>query len=66
VIVRVNGDSQEVTENASVMDLLQQLNLNTTHVAVEVNRELIPREQHQQYRLSAGDQLEIVTLVGGG
>lgn len=66
MIVRVNGDSQEVTENASVMDLLQQLNLNTTHVAVEVNRELIPREQHQQYRLSAGDQLEIVTLVGGG
>ena len=47
-------------------DLLQLLELNAAHVAVEVNRELIPREQHQQYRLSAGDQLEIVTLVGGG
>jgi len=66
VIVSVNGDSQEVTENASVTDLLQLLELNSAHVAVEVNRELIPREQHQQYRLSAGDQLEIVTLVGGG
>jgi len=66
VIVSVNGDSQEVTENASVTDLLQLLELNAAHVAVEVNRELIPREQHQQYRLSAGDQLEIVTLVGGG
>ncbi len=66
MIVSVNGDSQEVTENASVTDLLQLLELNAAHVAVEVNRELIPREQHQQYRLSAGDQLEIVTLVGGG
>lgn len=66
MIVSVNGDSQEVTENASVTDLLQLLELNSAHVAVEVNRELIPREQHQQYRLSAGDQLEIVTLVGGG
>ncbi|MBM98528.1 MAG: thiamine biosynthesis protein ThiS [Planctomycetaceae bacterium] len=66
MIVSVNGDSQEVMENASVADLLQLLELNAAHVAVEVNRELIPREQHQQYRLSAGDQLEIVTLVGGG
>ena len=66
MIVSVNGDSQEVMENASVTDLLQLLELNAAHVAVEVNRELIPREQHQQYRLSAGDQLEIVTLVGGG
>ena len=66
MIVSVNGDSQEVTENASVTDLLQLLELNAAHVAVEVNRELIPREQHQQYRLSAADQLEIVTLVGGG
>ncbi|MCP4190331.1 MAG: sulfur carrier protein ThiS [Planctomycetaceae bacterium] len=66
MIVRVNGDQTEMIDGATIAQLLDRLNLNASHVAVEVNLELIPRERHLQFRLSAGDQLEIVTLVGGG
>ena len=66
MIVNVNGDKTEVVDGASIAQLLEQLALNANQVAVEVNLELIPRERHSQFRLSVGDQLEIVTLVGGG
>jgi sulfur carrier protein len=49
-----------------VADLLVALNLPTTRVAVEVNRQLVRRAAHASHRLAAGDQVEVVTLVGGG
>ena len=42
------------------------LGLADTYVAVEVNLELVPRQDHARHRLAEGDRLEIVTLVGGG
>ena len=66
VIVRVNGAQTEVADGSTLAQLFDRLRLNANHVAVEVNLELIPRERHLQFCLSAGDQLEIVTLVGGG
>lgn len=50
----------------SLDQLLQQLSLQANHVAVEVNMELIPRTKHSEYELQPGDELEIVTLAGGG
>ena len=46
--------------------LLEELNLTGKPVAVEVNLELVPRQQHAGHRLAESDRLEIVTLVGGG
>src|SRR4051812_45299100 len=50
----------------TVAELIGQLALKPEHVAVEVNRGLVPRARHAEVRVSAGDVLEIVTLVGGG
>jgi sulfur carrier protein len=49
-----------------VAGLLDELRLTGKPVAVEVNLELVPRQQHGQRQLADGDRLEIVTLVGGG
>jgi thiamine biosynthesis protein ThiS len=46
--------------------LVQQLGLEPRYLAVERNRELVPRRDHERCALVEGDQLEIVTLVGGG
>jgi sulfur carrier protein len=62
----VNDQPREVAFGTTVAELLEQLNLATRHVAVEVNLQLVPRPQHAQHRLNDGDRLEIVTLVGGG
>ena len=64
--ISVNGQQRLVPDGTSLVELLTQLQLNPKLVAVEVNTELVPRERHGERVLRAGDQLEIVTLVGGG
>ena len=66
VKIIVNDQPRPIEEGTTVAGLLQQLGLAGKHVAVEVNRQLVPRQQHHQHALADGDQLEIVTLVGGG
>lgn len=64
--IRINEQSREVPVGATVADVIESLQLNPKFVAVEVNLELVPREQHPRHILADGDQLEVVTLVGGG
>jgi sulfur carrier protein len=64
--VIVNDQATELPDTATVADLLVQLALPGTRVAVEVNRQLVRRVQHSDTRLNAGDIVEVVTLVGGG
>jgi sulfur carrier protein len=49
-----------------VRGLLEHLGLTEGPVAVEVNREVVPRAEHATHRLRDGDVLEIVHFVGGG
>lgn len=62
----VNGQCRQASENTTVAELLDSLNLPRQRVAVEVNLQLVPRELHEEHLLRDGDQLEVVTLVGGG
>lgn len=64
--VTVNDQLTDLPETATVADLLATLALPGTRVAVEVNRQLVRRVQHGETRLSEGDTIEVVTLVGGG
>ena len=62
----LNGESHELREAITIAELLLQLGVQTRHVAVEVNLEILPQPEHPSYVLQEGDQLEVVTLVGGG
>ena len=64
--IRVNGQCQEQEQSLSVASLLEKLSLDPRRVAVELNRRLLPRAQFGRTALSENDELEIVTLVGGG
>ncbi|MHC4295373.1 MAG: sulfur carrier protein ThiS [Planctomycetota bacterium] len=64
--ITLNGQREEVPEQISVAQLLEQMSLEPRRVAVELNRQLIPRAQHAETKLADRDELEIVTLVGGG
>lgn len=66
VQIFVNGEPREAPADLSIADLLVALKLEPRYLAVERNRELVPRKHHAICRLGDGDQLEIVTLVGGG
>ena len=64
--ISVNGQPRSVPEGQTVAALLAELKLEPRYLAVERNRVLVPRRQHANCILEEGDQLEIVTLVGGG
>lgn len=62
----VNGEAKEFAQVSTVRDLILRLNLTGRAVAVEVNKQLIAKRQHDTHRLADGDVVELVTLVGGG
>ena len=62
----VNGESRPVRVGQTVAELLGELGLDSRQVAVERNRDIVPRAEHGQAVLADGDQLEVVTFVGGG
>ncbi len=62
----VNGEDLKLQHGANIVGLLHELQLAEKPVAVEVNRTIIPRSQHSEYVLQAGDQVEIVHAIGGG
>ena len=64
--ITVNGTPRELAGEFTLAELLVHLDLRLQQVAVEVNRQLVPRTLHQSHVLKAGDWVEIVTLVGGG
>ena len=64
--VRVNGDVLRLPEGASVAALLERLRIATPRVAVERNREIIPKAEYASTSLAPGDVLEVVEFVGGG
>lgn len=64
--IQVNGEPREVNDPLSITELLSQLELDPRYLAVERNRELVPRGDHADTQLAEGDCLEVVTLVGGG
>ena len=64
--ITLNGDDRVLTDPLTVADLLRELGLEGRPCAVERNRTVVPRMEHDSTMLAEGDQLEVVTLVGGG
>ena len=62
----VNGQERRCDDPRNVRELVVELGLGDAAVAVELNRRVVPRRQHEATALQDGDVLEIVTLVGGG
>ncbi len=66
ISIRLNGETQEVPESLTLAAFVTWLKLPADRVAVERNREIVPRARWAETPLQAGDELEVVHLVGGG
>lgn len=64
--ILLNGQPREVAKGASVGDLLAAEGYAQRKIAVEVNREIVPKSLHAQHLLRDGDRVEIVHAIGGG
>ena len=63
--ITINGEAACI-EPLSVQDYLISLAIDPRRVAVELNRDILPKAQYQTTLLQEGDTLEIVHFVGGG
>ena len=66
MLLKLNGQETTTADNCTVEALLRDQGLQNRPCAVELNREVVPRQAHAKTTLHEGDEVELVTLVGGG
>lgn len=64
--IHVNGEARTWRSGATVAELLQDLDIRTERVAVELNLEILDRATFDQRSLKDGDRIEILGFIGGG
>jgi sulfur carrier protein len=66
IALRVNGRAVELSEPTPILDYVRTLGVDPGAIAVEVNGEILERDDYAGRTLQAGDVVEIVRMVGGG
>ena len=62
----INGNPREVPAHYTAENLVEAMALGSKRIAMEVNKEIVPRSTYSQHTFQDGDQIEIVHAVGGG
>ena len=62
----LNGREQDIDNDATLADLVAASGLTGRRVAIEVNREIVPRSDYAARMLRADDRVEVVQAIGGG
>lgn len=66
MIISINGESRDVPEQCNALSLIKLLDMQNDKIAMEVNREIVPRSTYSDFVLNSGDSVEIVRAIGGG
>ncbi|MCC9658562.1 sulfur carrier protein ThiS [Rhodopirellula halodulae] len=64
--ITVNGRPTQIDRPMPIDELLQTVEVPKNYLAVEVNEDVVPREEYPSVVVGDGDRVEVVTLVGGG
>ena len=64
--ILLNGATHSIKDGSSLNTLIEQLELKGKRLAVEINQEIIPKSEHDQYKIQQGDVIEIIHAIGGG
>jgi thiamine biosynthesis protein ThiS len=62
----LNGKPHNIKEKTNIISLLETLSLSEKKVAIEINEEVLARDNYAKKILSAKDRVEIVHFIGGG
>jgi len=66
VRITLNGREEDIENGATVADLIALSGLAGKRVAIEINREIVPRSDYAARALVADDRVEVVHAIGGG
>jgi len=62
----LNGEDKTISNDTNIDQLLKNLDLENVRLAVEINKEIIPRSDYSLHALNEHDIVEIVQAIGGG
>ncbi|HCT64969.1 MAG TPA: thiamine biosynthesis protein ThiS [Lachnospiraceae bacterium] len=65
-MARINGKNIEISQNITVLQYIEQQELNLSVIAVEYNGNILPKSQYGEKVIKSCDVIEIVNFVGGG
>ena len=66
MILHINGEPRDFDAPLTLTALIEKLGMKSDRVAIELNRDIVPRDRWPQTQLADSDRLEIVHFVGGG
>lgn len=66
ITIQFNGEAKQVAAGTTVARLLEDSGVPAKFCAVELNLDIVPKDDYATRRLVEGDVIEVVTLVGGG
>ena len=64
--IKINGEVKTIDEGTTFKVLLEEFQIKTIGIAVERNREIVPKSTFAEALVNDGDEIEIVRMVGGG
>ena len=66
ISIYINGKKKLVNTDNNLLDILEKLNIKNNFVAIEVNKEVIPKSIYSSKKILDGDNIEILQMIGGG
>lgn len=64
--MKVNGKHMKLGNKKVVIDLIKELNLNSERIVIEIDKEIVSRQDFEKYELKESNIIEVISFVGGG
>lgn len=64
--IKVNGNTEQISKALSILEFIQKKNIDSDTIVIELNKNILKKDDWQKTVLGKGDQLEIIQIVGGG
>ena len=64
--IKVNGKITTIIDKLTLIELIKDLKIPLTKVAIELNREIVDKKKINKIKLKNKDVVEIVHFIGGG
>ena len=64
--IYINGKKEKVDIDCKLIDILKILSLKNKFIAIEVNKEVVPKSEYKNKKINQNDIIEILELIGGG
>jgi thiamine biosynthesis protein ThiS len=66
ITIYINGKKKLVNFDYTLLDILEEFNIKSSFVAIEVNKEVIPKSKYSTKKILKDDNIEILQMIGGG